>query len=120
MNTKTLGDRGEARAESYLRKTGCKIVFRNYRLRFGEIDLIYFDAETLVFGEVKYRLTNRYGTPSEAVTPHKVRKILITASQFLQEHPSYRDAPVRFDIICVSKQVRWLKDSFNNECLILD
>ncbi|MBT3427675.1 MAG: YraN family protein [Gammaproteobacteria bacterium] len=120
MSAKTLGDRGEARAESYLTKSGCKIISRNYRRRYGEIDLIYFDAETLAFGEVKYRLTNRYGTPSEAVTPYKTRKILLTATQFLQEHPCYQDAPVRFDIICVSKQVRWMKDSFNNESLILD
>jgi putative endonuclease len=120
VNTKTLGDRGEARAESYLSKSGCTIITRNYRRRFGEIDLIYFDTETLVFGEVKYRLTNRYGRPSEAVTPYKIRRILITATQFLQEHPSYQDAPVRFDIICVSKRIRWMKNSFNNESLILD
>ncbi len=120
LSTKILGKRGEARAESYLRKSGCNIISRNYRRRFGEIDLIYLDAGTLAFGEVKSRQTYRYGTPSEAVTPQKVRKIIITASQFLQENQSFQDAPVRFDIICISKQIHWMKGSFNKECLILD
>ncbi len=119
VNTKTLGNIGEAKAENYLLDHGCKIICRNYRRRFGEIDLIYFDHDTLVFAEVKSRTTNRYGKPAEAVTPHKVRKILTTATQFLQEHPCYQTAPVRFDIISISKQISWMKNSFNGESLIL-
>jgi putative endonuclease len=119
VNTKTLGDIGEAKAETYLLEHGCKIICRKYRRRFGEIDLIYFDQDTLVFAEVKSRRTNRFGKPADAVTPSKVRKILTTATQFLQEHPSYQIAPVRFDIICISTTINWMKNSFNGESLIL-
>ncbi|HSG69457.1 MAG TPA: YraN family protein, partial [Planctomycetaceae bacterium] len=62
-----FGDRGERLAVRHLKKSGLKIVARNYRNRFGEIDIIALDGQTIVFVEVKTRKSNAAGSPLEAV-----------------------------------------------------
>src|SRR3712207_7747855 len=78
-----LGDQGEREAARFLRRRGLRILVRNYRTPQGEIDLIARDGATPVFVEVKSR---RRGTPAEAVTPEKQRKLTLAALHFLKRH----------------------------------
>ena len=67
VNKRTLGTEKEFQAVKYLVDKGYTIVERNFRTRMGEIDIIAMKDEYLVFVEVKYRSTSRYGNASEAV-----------------------------------------------------
>ena len=68
-----------------------------YRTAQGEIDLIARDGETLVFVEVK---TRRTGTPAEAVTPEKQRRLTLAALRFLKQH-GLLEQRCRFDIVAI-------------------
>lgn len=92
-----LGDRGERAAARHLRRRGLRIITRNYRTPQGEIDLIARDGDTLVFVEVKSR---RQGTPAEAVTPEKQRRLTLAALHFMKRH-DLLDCPCRFDVVAV-------------------
>lgn len=92
-----LGAWGEERAAEYLLRKGFTLIARNYRSRYGEIDLIVEDRTYLVFVEVKLRRSARYGTPAEYVTRSKQEKLRSTALLYLQSHPG--DKQPRFDVI---------------------
>lgn len=68
MHNKRLGAKGEAQARSYLRLHGWKILKKNFKSPFGEIDIIARKGEVIAFIEVKTRLTDNFGAPSQAVT----------------------------------------------------
>jgi len=99
---KNLGQHGEGIIENYLKTNGYQLIERNYRKRFGEIDLIFKDPNQneIVFVEVKTRKSNRFGPPEEAVTPEKIRKIEKTAQMWLEENKSV-DILWRIDIIAL-------------------
>jgi putative endonuclease len=80
----------------YLRERGCTIVAPQYRCRFGEIDLIARDGQTLCFVEVKERRGTDYGLPREFVTAAKRRRLCTTARYYLSTHDP--DAQCRFDV----------------------
>ncbi len=73
-NTKAIGNLGEDRAVEYLENLGYEIFERNFRTRFGEIDIIARDGETLCFVEVKKKTSDRFGSPAEMITPKKLDK----------------------------------------------
>jgi len=85
-NTKLIGDAGEDLACEYLQKNSYKIVARNYRTRFGEIDIIAKDSLCLVFVEVKMKSSARFGFPYEMVTPKKIEKIKRTAESYIADN----------------------------------
>lgn len=90
---------------------GCRILERNYRNHWGEIDLIVKDGDFLVFTEVKYRSSVRSGFPEEAVDAKKRRRIRNSASLYLAGRSM--DIPCRFDIISIlGNEIRWIKDAF--------
>ena len=91
-----IGRLGEQQAAAFFARGGYKILARNYRTRYGEIDLICADAQYVVFVEVKARTGDRFGAPREAVTHAKQQKIIRTAQQWLMEHPT--DRQPRFDV----------------------
>ena len=103
-NKRAKGGLYEQKAAAYLKKQGYVILETNYRCRQGEIDLIAREGETLVFVEVKYRSTARYGMPSEAVDARKQRRICNVASFYLYRNHLPADTPVRFDVAAVSEQ----------------
>ncbi|MUM16715.1 YraN family protein [Mycobacterium sp. CBMA271] len=70
-----IGTRGEDLAADHLRTDGFAILDRNWRCRYGEIDIIAADGEVLIFVEVKTRTGQRFGTPAEAVTHAKLRRL---------------------------------------------
>lgn len=103
MKTHRLGQEGEHIAEEYLRTLGYHIVARNFRFgRHGEIDVIAYDGDTLVFIEVKYRRSRTYGTPEEAVGQRKRYQLRRIAEGFLYAHPHPASA-YRFDVIAIEQ-----------------
>ncbi len=97
---KSLGARGEAIAEAYLRGQGFTILEKNYRGKTGEIDIVARDGDSIVFVEVKARRNLAYGSPLLAVTPFKQRQISRTALTWLA-HRKKPNAIARFDVIAI-------------------
>jgi putative endonuclease len=95
-----LGDEGERLAKQHLRRLGYKIVARQYRNQWGEIDLIALDGSCLVFVEVKTRRADVPGHPVEAVTPTKQAKLTRLALGFLKKK-KLLDRAARFDVVTV-------------------
>lgn len=95
------GRLGEEQALVYLRNCGHTLLEKNYRTRFGEIDLITLDGEVLVFTEVRTRTSCRFGFPLESVNAGKIRKLRRMAEAYLsstgQQHRS-----IRFDVIGIN------------------
>jgi putative endonuclease len=89
----------EQLALEHLQRAGLQLVERNFRTRFGELDLILRDAGTLVFAEVRYRRDHRFGGGVASVGPGKRAKLERTARGFLQLHPQLASLPCRFDVI---------------------
>ena len=79
------GKQAENTACDYLLKRGLTLVERNFRTRRGEIYLIMYDRQDLVFVEVKYRHSNRVGNTEEAITGAKLTRLRTAASRFLQQ-----------------------------------
>ncbi|WP_232342443.1 MULTISPECIES: YraN family protein [Bifidobacterium] len=106
INSRELGRLGEDYACQWLRQRNWRILARNWRSRFGELDIIALDPEAiLVFVEVKTRRTGRFGSPEEAVGPRKQTHLRRAAVQWLISHdrdPSARHRGTRFDVISLS------------------
>ncbi|MCH9734714.1 MAG: YraN family protein [Actinomycetia bacterium] len=97
-----IGARGEQLAVDYLSQLGLRVLARNWRCRYGELDVIAADdvARTLVFVEVKTRTGEHYGGVEQAVTPVKVRRLRRLAGLWLaQQHGSW--ASVRIDVVAI-------------------
>ena len=97
MKTQTSGKLGEDAACHYLKKNHYQILERNYRKRFGEIDIVAKKDNRIAFVEVKARSASDYGIPCEAVTYSKQQKIIKTAQAYVLEQNL--DAEFAFDII---------------------
>lgn len=98
LRGRSAGDWGEDLASRFLEDLGHTVIERNYRSRYGEIDLISRAGDALVFVEVKLRRGRGFGDPLEAVTPRKQEAIRSMAEQYLAERePEYEE--LRFDVI---------------------
>ena len=97
MNQREVGARQESRAAEYLESLGYHILVRNFRCRFGEIDLIAKQDDTYIFIEVKYRTGRTAGDPTSAVDGKKQKKISKTADYYRMLHQIPMDVPCRFD-----------------------
>jgi putative endonuclease len=95
-----LGQFGESLAASYLQKNGYRIIERNFRARYGEIDIIATKNGMLVFVEVKTRINTQFGTPEEAVTPRKLAEIIKTSEYYLLQKGGFA-GPQRIDVIAL-------------------
>lgn len=108
---KLYGKIGEKKAEKYLVKKGYVLLERNYKTKFAEADLIFDDAGTIVFVEVKARSSDDFGEPSQAVDYKKQRKYVKLAEYYLVTKGV--DKNVRFDVIEVKKgEINHIKDAF--------
>ena len=110
-----LGKEGEDLAVSFCRKKGYKVLEKNYRTTFGEIDIIAKDGDGLVFIEVKTRTDNSFGYPFEAVNSRKREKIRRVALCFMKKYR--QEVPARFDVLSIiiqegKKRVEHIKDAF--------
>ena len=95
-----LGISGENLACAELGRRGYAILERRYRTRFGEIDIIARDGDTIVFVEVKARLTDDFGGAAAAITGWKQRRIAQMAVDYLSRRKLH-DCPCRFDVVAI-------------------
>lgn len=110
---KPAGARAEDLCEALLRRAGLRILARNWRCRFGEIDLVAEDAGTLVFAEVRLRAPGRFGGAAESITAAKRGRLLKAARLYLARR---RPAPCRFDVLLLDAlapaRIRWIRNAF--------
>jgi putative endonuclease len=116
LRNRSSGAWGEELALRYLKRQGYTLVERNYRTRYGELDLIVRQNDTLVFVEVKLRRGTGFGDPLEAVTPHKQAKIRSLAEHYLLFREPAFDT-VRFDVVGIllgkgPPRVKHIEDAF--------
>jgi putative endonuclease len=115
------GQLGEELAAAYLMKHGYTIVDRNYRKKFGEIDIIARDGQILVFIEVKTRRSSAYGSPAQSVTPRKQMQISRVAEDYLARRGLF-DTAARFDVVTVvllanqQAQIEIIPAAFDAQC----
>ncbi len=106
------GEQAETRAADFLRSRGLIVVQKNYRCRFGEIDLIAREGNTVVFVEVRHRADSSYGGAAASITPAKRGRLLKTARHYLATvHPV---PPCRFDAVLLTgepAQVEWIRNA---------
>ena len=95
------GKEGENRAENYLKEQGYEILYRNWRTRRGEIDIIAEKDGTLVFAEVKTLPASTLETVERVLGGIKQKKIIETAKCFLLENRQYSNSYIRFDVLIV-------------------
>lgn len=98
--TIAIGKRGEEIAENLLRQKGFKILETRFATRWGEIDIIAQDNNTLVFVEVKTRKGIKYGYPEEAVTSFKLKALKRAAQFYYQTHPNLPES-FRIDVVAI-------------------
>lgn len=94
---------GEELAIKLLRKNNYKIVTKNFRSKFGEIDIVALDKDTLIFVEVKTRWSKKFGSPEEAVTQKKLSKIRKAGEYFclLNQHLPKK---LRIDVVAIEME----------------
>ena len=109
-----LGQSGESRAASFLQAHGLRLVTRNWRCRFGEIDLVMHDGAVLVFVEVRVRSRADFGGAVASVTSAKQKRLLAAARQYLANLKTL--PPCRFDVVALSggDEPVWIKYGFDD------
>jgi len=116
MSVQNSGKQAEQLALMHLQQQGLSVVTRNFHSRRGEIDLIMKDKDALVFVEVRYRKSAKYGSALESVNHTKQFRIIHTAQAYLQQHPeNYLEC--RFDVVAIrpnnnTNEITWVKDAF--------
>lgn len=108
----------ERRAEAFLRNRGLETIARNIRCRYGELDLVMRDRETLVFVEVRLRSRGRFADGVASVDRRKQQRLLATAAWFLQREPAFSDQMIRFDVVAydgrgLQTRPRWIRQAFD-------
>ena len=110
QNNREIGDKYEEKAVKLLISRGYEILERNYRVKAGEIDIIAKFEDTIVFVEVKYRKTLKYGYGLEAVDYRKIRRIYNAAKVYLTLNKKLL-SKIRFDCISfLGEKISWTKN----------
>ena len=109
MIRKELGQKGEDRAAKYLKSKGYKILERNCKSKYGEIDLICKDKDKIVFVEVKTRTNPAFGSPIDAVDFRKQKKLKNLALEWLSEKGWFEKKEIRFDVIGIREDISELE-----------
>lgn len=112
MNTRIVGQRGEDAAIEYLKQRGYTILDRNFNSHFGEVDIVAWDGEYVVFIEVKSRSNTAFGLPRQAVDYRKQRTIVKVAQYWLFKKKRV-GVPVRFDVLeILAGKINHIEDAF--------
>lgn len=109
-------------AAAFLHGRGLRTLNRNYRCRWGEIDLVMDDHKALVFVEVRYRGPTSLVSGADSVDERKQRKLISAAEHFLQANPRFAERRCRFDVVSIAAappgnserrpRVDWIRDAF--------
>ena len=115
MNTRKTGNEKETLVIQYLVKNSIRVIERNFSCKQGEIDIIGYDGNCLVFFEVKYRKSKTYGSALEAVNFGKQKKICKVADFYRYIHHIDENHQVRYDVIGVeNNEIIWIKIAFEH------
>lgn len=101
ISSHVIGDKGENRACSYLESKGYRILFRNYRTKKGEVDIIAEYQEFIVFVEVKTLPSGNIDTLSWELNKRKQQRIIETTKFFLSNYRQYNNRKIRFDVLVI-------------------
>ena len=101
MNSVCLGKKGEEQAAGALKEAGMEIIAKNIRSRYGEIDIVAIDGNTIAFIEVKAWSAFGLEDLQYSLDDRKQNKIIKTAKYFLSENREYSNMSIRFDIVFV-------------------
>ena len=108
------GAAAERLAAAFLARHGLEVVQANYRCRFGEIDLVLRDGDTIVFAEVRLRASDRYGGAAYSVDRRKQARLVAAARLWLA---GKKDLPCRFDVVLMDRldasRIEWIRDAFS-------
>ncbi len=116
--TQKKGQQAETLACEFLSDKGLKLITKNYHCRYGEIDLIMQQDQTIVFVEVRSRKSNSLVDSASSVNWSKQQKLQRTAENYLQKNNVHSSIPARFDVIAVtnnkdkSTQIDWIQNAF--------
>jgi putative endonuclease len=111
--TRGPGGDAEARAAAFLEGRGLKIIERNYRCKFGEIDIVARSGTTVVFVEVRARTSERFGGAAESITAAKRKRLLAAARHYLARQGAH--CACRFDVVLLSgaaARIEWIANAF--------
>lgn len=112
------GAKAEQEAKHFLLKQGLRFIDANYRCKWGEIDLIMADGDSLVFLEVRLRNNKHFGSGADSITRNKQAKLLRTAQHYLQAQ-GQAEATCRFDVISAEQDndnnyhFQWIRNAFD-------
>lgn len=113
MNQREKGKKYEEQAACYLTGQGFVLLERNFSCRQGEVDLIGFHEDCLVFVEVKYRNSLLSGWPEEAVGIRKQLRICEASDYYRYLHPEEGRRQVRYDVVAIcGEEVCWHRNAF--------
>ena len=106
------GEKSEQLACDFLLKQGLQTIEKNFRCKYGELDLVMRDRQTLVIVEVRFRKSGKYGGALESITHKKQSRIIAATQYYLLQH-KINDA-IRFDVITMSNDcdINWVKNAF--------
>lgn len=114
LNADNPGLAAEKLAETFLTEKGLKLIARNYHCKYGEIDLIMQDVNTVVFVEVRLRTNAKFGSAAMSITSHKQHKLIAAAQHYLINKSNL---PCRFDAILMHKtdlaSIEWVRNAFD-------
>lgn len=114
-STENKGSDAEQRAAIFLQQQKLTLLERNYRCRFGEIDLIMREGDTVIFIEVRMRSSDRFGGAATSITAAKQLKLTRAARHYLAGCEG--DFPCRFDAILISgereNEIEWIRNAFD-------
>lgn len=115
------GQCAEGWALTHLEEHGLHLVARNWRCRYGEIDLIMNEGDTLVFVEVRYRAYTQWGGAENSIDTRKRQRLITAAQLFLQKNPPCAHQPCRFDCVAIqactpraAPQLNWIRNAFDS------
>ena len=106
------GQQYEELALRYLLDRGLVLIARNYRCRWGELDLLMEEQGTLIVVEVRFRKSDRYGGALESVTAKKQARVVAATKHYIMTHKI--NQPIRFDVLAITgdSQLDWIKNAF--------
>lgn len=117
-NTTAIGNQAETLACKYLRTHGYKVIERNYKDKFCEIDIVAHNKDYIVFVEVKYRARADYGGAAGAVTPAKLAQMTRAAEYYLSQRPEFSIYQPRLDVVTISGDLSRAELEHIENCLL--
>lgn len=115
--SRRTGDAAESKAAAWLTDRGLTVIGRNWRCRFGEIDLVLRDGPVLVFAEVRLRGNPRFGGAAASIDARKRQRLIAAAQLYLASRPALRQRPCRFDAVLMNDAagagLEWIRNAFD-------